>query len=336
LGRSNEALRAAEAAIKAARRAPDPIGESVALLQLGDIRRSQGDVARALEAYDETCKIKERLVETMPFDDDLKMGLGVAYERIGDIRMSQGRSQDAFHAYTRRHTLLTSIADRQQGNAHWQSELSLSLERLGKFHRARHDNITALAAYENSLRIRAGLHRADPTNGRWSDLFLIGLQQVGDIRFDLGDLEGAEEAYETAISKLNQLTQSNAANLEWQRFQSIALERIGNVQRAKGDIAAVKSYEQALAVSENIAAMDPGNAVWQRDLIGAHKNLAEIANSKSTAQKHYEQALRIARELYKSGRLEPEYHFMIPELLARLAALEIRAKSERPRRRKEK
>ena len=58
------------------------------------------------------------------------------------------------------------------------------------------------------------------------------------------------------------------ANAEWQRDLSASFEKIGDVQSARGNLdGALEADQDSLAIAEKLAAQDPGNALWQRDLI---------------------------------------------------------------------
>jgi hypothetical protein len=95
------------------------------------------------------------------------------------------------------------------------------------------------------------------------------------------------------------------------------------VQVAKGDLdGALKAYRDSLAIREQLAARDPGNAGWQRDLIISNVKLAQVAESqqerRSEAAGYYRAALGIAVALRDSGRLAPVDLWMVEEFEARL------------------
>ena len=86
---------------------------------------------------------------------------------------------------------------------------------------------------------------------------------------------------------------------------------------------ALEAYQDSLAIAQKLAAQDPGNAAWQRDLIVSNVKLAEVAEAKdgeeSEAKRHYRAALDIAIALRDSGRLAPVDIWMVSDLEARLA-----------------
>jgi hypothetical protein len=111
------------------------------------------------------------------------------------------------------------------------------------------------------------------------------------------------------------------------RFRTVAkpnFNKISDVQSARGNLdGAHQAFQDGLDIREKLAAQDPGNAGWQRDLIVSHWKLADLTERRSVAGEatdHWRAALAIAWELQQSGRLAPvDCHF--PDTVeARLAA----------------
>ncbi len=106
------------------------------------------------------------------------------------------------------------------------------------------DTARALEAYREAVKLGS--------DDAWDGIYL------GRLYVRAGDLGMAREAFETALSKLPH---------EQERNRSVLFNELGNVQRAQGDLAgALESYRASLAIREALAAQDPGNAGWQRDL----------------------------------------------------------------------
>lgn len=105
---------------------------------------------------------------------------------------------------------------------------------------------------------------------------------------------------------------------------SVSHNKVGDVLVAQGNLApALDSYRASLAIFERLAAADPGNAEWQRDVIVSNVKLAEIvgrAGESGAARAHYQAAMSIALELQASGRLAPRDAWMVGELERRLGA----------------
>ena len=53
---------------------------------------------------------------------------------------------------------------------------------------------------------------------------------------------------------------------------------VGDVQEAQGDLPGARAaYEASLAIRERLAAADPGNAGWQRDLWVSYWRIGSVA-----------------------------------------------------------
>jgi hypothetical protein len=90
---------------------------------------------------------------------------------------------------------------------------------------------------------------------------------------------------------------------------------------AQGDLsAALKSYSDSLAIAERLAAADPGNAGWQRDLIVSYKKIADCSPPEERRD-HLSRALEIAQALRASGRLAPADEWMLDDLARLIAQL---------------
>jgi Flp pilus assembly protein TadD len=87
----------------------------------------------------------------------------------------------------------------------------------------------------------------------------------------------------------------------WQRGLSISHEKLGDLALALGDTAAAReAHQQAHAITERLAAADPGNSQWQRDLSASHSRLGNLAlalGDTAAAREHYRQALAIGERL---------------------------------------
>jgi len=78
-----------------------------------------------------------------------------------------------------------------------------------------------------------------------------------------------------------------------------------------------------LAIAERLAKSDPGNALWQHDLIVSCKKIADCSPP-GEKRANLSRALEIAQTLHTSGRLAPADKWMLG-VLAKLIA-EVSAK----------
>jgi tetratricopeptide (TPR) repeat protein len=106
---------------------------------------------------------------------------------------------------------------------------------------------------------------------------------------------------------------------------SVALDNIGNVWLVQGKRqAALAAYEKSLAIRKRLAAQDPGNAGWQRDVAVSHERIGGIKAAEGdgeTARGAYEKA----REIYERLAAQDPGNVGFSQALARLSAAEGRS-----------
>ncbi|MGE0500703.1 MAG: caspase family protein [Rhizobiaceae bacterium] len=92
------------------------------------------------------------------------------------------------------------------------------------------------------------------------------------------------------------------------------------MRRTLGNLAgALAAYETGLAIARRLAARDPGNAEWQRDLIVSHFKLAQAG---ADARTHLGKALAITLAMERNGILAPSDAWIPGMLRAEIAKLE--------------
>ena len=81
--------------------------------------------------------------------------------------------------------------------------------------------------------------------------------------------------------------------------------KVGEVRQGQGDLAgALQAYQAGLDIRERLAAADPGNAGWQRDLVVSFHNLATTSSqseNKPTAQAFWHRCHQTLLWMKESG-----------------------------------
>jgi tetratricopeptide (TPR) repeat protein len=89
-----------------------------------------------------------------------------------------------------------------------------------------------------------------------------------------------------------------------ERDLSVAFNRLGDVQDARGEFAsALKSYNDSLAIVDQLAKSEPGNAEWQRHLSALFIKIGDEQAQQgdlAVALKSYSDSLAIAESLAQS------------------------------------
>ena len=96
------------------------------------MRRAQGDLAGALDAYTAGKAIRDKLAAADPGNAGWQRDLSVSWEKIGDVRQDQGDLAGALDAYTAAKAIRAKLAAADPGNAGWQRDLIVSHVKLSE------------------------------------------------------------------------------------------------------------------------------------------------------------------------------------------------------------
>jgi len=133
IGALAEANAAFEHALAAARRI-DAAGRDAAsaLDRIGDVQRAQGALPAALQRYEASLAIVERLARADPGNTEWQRDLSVSLNRIGDVQVAQGALPAALQRYEASLAIRERLARADSGNTEWQRDLLVSCVRLAE------------------------------------------------------------------------------------------------------------------------------------------------------------------------------------------------------------
>ncbi|HXS64672.1 MAG TPA: tetratricopeptide repeat protein [Streptosporangiaceae bacterium] len=256
-----EAIVCHSAAVEAARRVSDQLGEANARTELGIVLRLTGDQTGAAGALDEALEIYRRIGE--------RLGAANALNEIAVVRFMTGDRQDAAVLLDEALGSYRNLGDRL-GEANALTDLGTVLRLTGKYGEA-------AAALEEALEICRSL-----ANKLGEAHALLYLGVVREIR---GDYRGAAEVFEDALRLYRGLGN---------RFgEANTLTDLGIVQRLTGDHeAAIAALTQALS-----GYRDLGNRLGEANALLNLGIAAEVTADHQAAAQELEDALGIYRAL---------------------------------------
>ncbi|HUT51276.1 MAG TPA: hypothetical protein VM325_18245 [Alphaproteobacteria bacterium] len=174
------------AAAKAARAAHDLADEdrdrSVALDEIGDVLRWQGDLGKALESYLASMVIAERLAKADASNAALQRDLSVSHNKIGDVRLAQGDLGKALESHQASMVIREHLAKADASNAALQRDLSVSHERIGDLNEVRGEFAGAVEAYESSHVIARSLAMRFPDHMQFQSDLKITERRLAELR----------------------------------------------------------------------------------------------------------------------------------------------------------
>ncbi|MEY2866030.1 MAG: hypothetical protein RIQ43_56 [Pseudomonadota bacterium] len=240
-----------------------------ALHQIGEVRKSKGDLKAALTAFEESLKQMEALYKADPKNNDNLFELGQAEFWVGAVGWERGDLKLAEHAFNKYMQHSRELLGRDPGNSIYNMELSYAYSNLGSLARARGNTREALDNFILSRNINAEELKKNPDDIELAYSLAEAWSWIGSSKMDLGDLAGSDEAF-TEIAKLlrpiylkdenARATFTFASNMA---FQTEAKLYIGDVDSAK------RLNTESLRILSMLTQKDPNNAEWLQVLFKA-------------------------------------------------------------------
>ena len=145
------------------------------------MRRAQGDLAGALQAYSRAWRSASGWRRPTRATPDWQRDLSISWEKLGDVRRAQGDLAGALEAYSAGLAIREKLAAADPGNAGWQRDLIVSHVKL-----AQAGSMPA-QHYRERWRSRAGW----PPPARWGR---FDAWMVADLEKRLQAAEGSADA----------------------------------------------------------------------------------------------------------------------------------------------
>ena len=133
-----------------------PVGQ---LATLGDVRAARGDLAGALQAYQQTLAITQKLAGADPGNTAWQYDLSLV---LGTNRHVRHEQPDRAPSLRARQDNPVELAGSDPGNVGWQRDLSISWERIGGIRERQGDKAGALEAWRRALAVSLPLAKAHP------------------------------------------------------------------------------------------------------------------------------------------------------------------------------
>lgn len=315
-GEVEDALRIARVWQARARALDDRRSLESALGRLGDLQRSLGNAEQARHHYEEGLAIARGLAEREPGRWDLQRDLSLSLHRLGDLHQALGEGEQARRCYEEGLGIGRALVEREPGVSFHQRDLSVSYERLGDLHVALGNAEHARRCYEEGSTIRRMQAEREPGRSELQRDLSVSCERLGDLHAAVGDAEQARRCYEEGLAIRRTLAEREPANIRVQGDLAILYERMATVDTTD----APRWLAQAIALHRQRRAIDPSNAITQRELAVALYQLGRAMTAQGDPQAAVEplaEAYALLGPLRDRGALEARY---LP-LVERLATL---------------
>ena len=252
---------------------------SVSYENLGNILDSQGHAAEAIAEYRKSLAISDRILELAPTDNH-ERDVAVGHVDLAQVFGAHG-DQDAALAELRAAQVIEKrLVARDGTNAKWLVDLAITHGQIGHALQMKQQLPEALTEYRAALAIETKLIARDPSNANWQSEVASRHADVARVLRKQGDLAGSLVEYRAALAIDQQLVAADPTRTEPSHDLESCHQGIGEVLELRGGrgdhAAALAEYRVELELATSLAARDPSNAAWQRDLAMGHEKVAQL------------------------------------------------------------
>jgi eukaryotic-like serine/threonine-protein kinase len=274
---------------------------AVTLSNLGDVLKDKGELPEALDAYEQSLRIKKLLAEQAPSDSRLQGDLAAGYTLLGEALRAKGDSQAALDAYRQGLAFSQHLLEQDPSNTEWRSNLANGYLGIGYVQESGGNVKAASDAFQANLNIRRALAEQDETNAERQRDLSASYNRVGDVLYAQGQFRESLDAYQEGLKIIKRLVEQDKSNIPWQNDLSVSYEEVGDLLKDQGKLTdALESYQLCLNIRRSLVDQDKSNTFWKRNLSISYSNLGDVFKLESKlpeALLAYRQAQAIAEQL---------------------------------------
>ena len=215
---------------------------------------SLGDRAGALENYQKSLAIYQRLAGAEPGNPRVLSGLAIAETEIGDSREDSGALTEALDWFGKAFKIYEDLTIADPVNSRYRKNLNAILDRTAMLRVDMGDKVGAIRDMRKSLAIDEALSAADPQNMNIREGLWLAYIHLGESLSEINDGTGALQNFRQALMIMQDLAQRNPDNLQLQAKLSDSLLDLGLLLAKKGDFGQGKPMvSRGLHISKSLA-----------------------------------------------------------------------------------
>jgi len=262
-----------------------------------------GDTKGALESYEKSLEIRQRLAGKSPNNEKLNDDFANIYKRMGDIHSNGGDYARAGEFYDRALELREkAVAENPQNFDAW--------TRLGELFRSRGlipfydgDNKKAIEYYNRAREINEKLHSEQPENVKIAEQYYYIFVAIGEAQGWDNDFKGASVNLQKGLDLLEKLAKKHPNDLSVQRSLMLAVKkRAENHQDLEEFEKGLELLNRAVEISEKTLRAEPQSFQARRDVAFNNKALAQVLNDAGKSGKSLEK-LSVTLKMFEEMKL---------------------------------
>lgn len=269
-----------------------------AIHQIGEVRRAQGNLPAALEAFRKSQALARDLVRRDPSNQERQVHLLETYNWVGQALFDQGKMDETLSEWKEAQKLAREQVDLHPSSLPLRSALATAHHNLGTVQDQLGDLEGALRTYQEVLKVLRKLAADKPGDmGLQAHMAATlawvsnGLERQGDLAAALAPRRESLQISERIAAREpgNPLLRQEVATA--QGFLASLLAPLGDLETARG------LFQSGLVTIEELAAQDPENTGLQRWRGTFHSSLGHLAITEGKPGEAIG-PLRTARSIY--------------------------------------
>ena len=287
-----------------------------------------GDKRDALRAFEESRRIRERLVLENPSVSDHQRKLAASIANLANSQIATGHPTEALATYERARVIQERLVQQNPTSPLIRAELASTYHNLGNHFAATGSAEKALASYEASRLINDRLVRENPLVAIYRSVLAGDDNNIGIIQRSMGHAAEALASFEYARRLQEQLFNESPTVDRFQYELAMCYANIGIQLRMMDRMdEALKSQEKARSMLEKLVHDYPSVAAFQLQLSWTYNNLGAqrlAINHWTEALRSFEQAQEIEEKLVRDHPESPDYASVLGGTLNDIATIDFR------------
>ena len=247
------------------------------LLELGDVRDAEGNLAGANQAYQVALSAYRGLALANPGRTDLQTGIEVCLGKIGDVRMEQGDLVGAGAAYGESLQIVRGLVAAAPGDQSAQRDLVVSLYDDANLLAAQNDLAGSAKTFDEAVATARAMASADPGNLGLQGLVGRVLQHRGAVLVLQRDFTAALVDLRESAAIGARVSAADPDNVDDGESWATSLEDVGAAAVMAHDwVAGDDAFQQDISIRQRLADADPGNGALQGALSATLKLYGQV------------------------------------------------------------
>lgn len=248
-----------------------------ALQVIGEVSRSRGDAAQAIDALDKANAILVRQHAAAPRDAGVLNNLGINAYWIGQLHKDRNELAAAERAWRQYAQFADRLHALEPGKPAWWIEQSYARNNLGSLALARGRPAPAAAEFAASIALKRRALAHAPDDKMLVAELADSLSWLASARKSLGQLEAAGQLHQQALDLVERLRTRHPDEPMWVHRQVRALQHRAALALALGrDGAALRDFDAARALFADVARAARDNREWQVELANIELELLKV------------------------------------------------------------